>query len=68
MKIQYKNPLMVAREYRRQIAKLQAEREHLYLKALVALKVVDDNYAWDYLMDNQCGFSTFEERLRNEQK
>ena len=60
--------LQVAREYRRQIAKLQAEREQLYLKALVALKVVDDNYAWDYLMDNQCGFSTFEERLRNEQK
>lgn len=62
LRLHSKNPLAVARDFQRQIAKLQAERERLYRKALRALKVEDNNAAWDYLMGNQCGYnSTFKE-------
>ena len=54
----------IAKEFQRQIAKLQREREKLFKKAVRTLKVVNDNYAWDYFMNDQCGYSTFLERLK----
>ena len=48
-----KSRQQLAKEYQRQIAKLQREREKLYKQALRALKVKDDGYAYDYLMNDQ---------------
>ncbi len=59
-----KSRQQLAKEYQRQIAKLQREREKLYKQALRALKVEDDGYAYDYLMNDQGGHSTFLEGLK----
>lgn len=59
-----KTRLAIAKGYQREIAKLQKEREKLYKKALRELKVKDDNYAWDYLFNDQQGTSRFLEGLR----
>ena len=53
----------VARAYQRQIAKLQREREKLYLEALHKLKIPATNAAFDYFMNDQQGYSAFEESL-----
>jgi len=64
LRLTSKSRVVVAKEYQRQIAKLQAERERLYARALKALKVPDDNQAWDFLMGNQGGYNVFLEKLK----
>lgn len=56
-----KNRLAVAREYQRQIAKLQAEREKLYRKALRELCMSDTNLAFDWFFNNPSGYGEFVE-------
>jgi len=59
-----KSRQQLAKEYQREIARLQRAREKLYKQALRALKVKDDGYAYDYLMNDQCGYSFFLEGLK----
>jgi mRNA-degrading endonuclease RelE of RelBE toxin-antitoxin system len=54
----------IAKAFQKQINKLQREREKLFTKALRTLKVPDTNQAWDYLMNDQQGYSTFLEGLK----
>ena len=51
--------LQVAKEYQRSIAKLQRERERLYVKALRELKVHDTNLAFDWFFNDQQGQGEF---------
>ena len=53
-----------ARTVRREMNKLQAQRDKLYAQAIKRLKVVDDGYTFDYFYNMPSeGFSTFEETL-----
>jgi hypothetical protein len=63
LRIYSKNPIVVAREYKRQIAKMQAKIDKLYYKALRTLGVSDGCDSWVYFRHDQQGFSSFEERL-----
>ena len=53
-----------AREVRREMNKLQAQRDRLYAQAVKRLKVVDDGrtFDWFYNSPNE-GYSSFEENL-----
>jgi phage shock protein A len=54
----------IARKARREINKLQGERDKLYRKALKALSLPDTNWAFDYFYNSPNeGYSTFEEEI-----
>jgi hypothetical protein len=59
-----KSRLAIAKEYQRQIAKLQRERERLYRKAVRTLKFADTNQAFDWFFNDQQGTGGFLEVLR----
>lgn len=54
----------IARRYKKQMAKLQRERDRLYAKALKEVGRPDTTNAYDYFYNDQVGFSSFEEDLR----
>ncbi len=54
----------IAKDFQKQIAKLEAEQEKLYKKALHTLKVEDTGYSWDYFFNNMPGYSSFLEGLK----
>ena len=64
MKKKKKSRLATAREYQRQIAKLQHERERLYKQALRELKLEDTNLAFDWFFNDQQGHNSFTESLK----
>jgi len=51
--------LAIAKEYQRQIAKLQREREKLYARALRELKMKDNNLTFDWFFNDQQGKGEF---------
>lgn len=56
--------LAVAKDYQKQIAKLQREREKLYAKALKELKINDTNLSFDWFFNDQSGIGEFVEKLK----
>jgi hypothetical protein len=60
-----KTRVKIAQEFRAKIARLSAEQDKLYHRAIKALNVSDTTQAWDYLRGNTCGYSSFEELLRS---
>ena len=54
----------IARDYQKQIAELEAMQEKLYRKALRALKVPDTAQAFDFMYNNQNGYSSWLEGLK----
>ena len=51
--------LAIAKDFQRQIAKLQREREKLYAKALRELDMVDRSLTWDWFFNDQSGHGEF---------
>jgi hypothetical protein len=58
--------VMVARQFKQRIAKLQHEREKLFKQALRKLKIPDTNLAWDYFMNDLVGYSSLEEGMKDD--
>lgn len=56
--------LSIAKQYQREIAKLQRERERLYKQALRELKLEDTNLAFDWFFNDQQGHNSFTESLK----
>jgi mRNA-degrading endonuclease RelE of RelBE toxin-antitoxin system len=59
-----KTRVAVAKDFQKQIYKLEREQERLYKKALRTLKMLDTNMAFDYFYNNQTGYNEFEEGLK----
>lgn len=59
-----KTRMQIAKDFQAQIAKLEAEQEKLYKKALRTLQIKDTGYSWDYFYNNISGYSSFLEELR----
>ena len=51
--------LQTAREFQREIAYLQRERDKIYKKALKELKIADTNLAWNWFFNDQQGKGEF---------
>ena len=51
--------VQIAKDYQKQIAKLEREQNKLYAKAIKTLKVPDTTNAFDWFYNDQQGFSTF---------
>jgi hypothetical protein len=47
-----KTRLSTAQQYKKQIARLNKERDKVYTKAIKELKLIDDDWAFDYFHDN----------------
>jgi hypothetical protein len=56
--------LAIARDFQKQIAKLQTEREKLYAKAIKKLKLKDNSEVFDWFFNDQQGTSKFVEGLK----
>lgn len=58
-----KSRVAIAKDFQRQIAKLEAEQAKLYKQALRTLKIKDTGYSWDYFYNDMQGYSSFLESL-----
>jgi mRNA-degrading endonuclease RelE of RelBE toxin-antitoxin system len=59
-----KTRVAVAKDFQKQIYKLEREQDRLYKRALRTLRVPDTAAAFDYFYNNQTGYNEFEEGLK----
>ena len=59
-----KSPLAIARAFKKEIAKLEAQQVKLYFKAIRSLKIEDTGSSFDYFYNNSVGYIAFEERFK----
>ncbi len=59
-----KTKAQIAKDFQRQIAKLEAEQAKLYKQALRTLKMPDTAIAFDYFYNDPQGYNTFLEGLK----
>lgn len=57
--------LKIARQFKKQMADLEKQRDRLYIQAIRKLKVADTTTAFDWFYNDQVGFNSFEESLKD---
>lgn len=55
----------IARQFKKRIADLAKQQDHLYGQAVRKLKVADNAQAWDWFYNDRVGLNSFEESLKD---
>ncbi len=64
-KIKSRSRVLIAREFKKQMAALGRRQDRLYIQAIRKLKVADTMTAFDWFYNDQVGFNSFEESLKD---
>ena len=57
--------LKIARQFKKQMADLEKQRDKLFVQAIRKLNVLDTTTAFEYFYNDQVGFNSFEESLKD---